>query len=174
MKNPVYGVSGEDWLTLVETFGLAPYLEDKASEQPDPGAREWIASPQDLNAASEAGRDRRRVGAWIFIILIGVGGAVFLFFGGVLSSGTPTTATIIKCTGHSCLGTWSINGVSHSGLIATGFSHTPSVGSSVAVRVSSGEASTPGYWLLIFAVGGAFLAFSIFVFVMSRGRMLVG
>ena len=170
VTTPVYRTLGGDWLTLVENFGLAPYLEDKASTQPDPGAREWIASPQDLNAAAKTGRDRRGVAAWFLIILCAVGGAVFLFFGGVFSSGTPTTATIIECTGHSCLGTWNINGVSQTGEIATGLSHAPSVGSTVAIRVSFGEASTAGYWLLIFAVGGVFLAFSLLVFVSTRSR----
>jgi hypothetical protein len=28
--SPAYALSGEDWLTLAEKFGLAPYLEDKA------------------------------------------------------------------------------------------------------------------------------------------------
>jgi hypothetical protein len=76
--------------------------------------------------------------------------------------GTPTTATVAgDCTkvtggGKNCPGTWSIDGVSHSGQIKTGF-RTPSAGSSLDVRVSGGTAYTADESLQPFALGGGLL-----------------
>lgn len=173
---PAYEVSGEDWLTLAENFGLAPYLEDNTSAQPDPGAREWVVSSHDLKAAAEAGDDSRGIGAVIFEIVLALGALIVFAAGGVEFSeyltGTPTTATITYCTGGrsiSCEGTWSIGGVSQSGAIET-FSD-PSVGSTVGVRVSGGKARTPADWIPIFGGGALLLGASILSFVVTRSRI---
>jgi hypothetical protein len=184
---PHYSVSGGDWLTLVEIFGLGPYLEDKASGRPDWGAREWSVSPQELAAVADTARDRRPVWYWVFPALL-AGTALFLFaLVGVRSAeyyllGTPTTATVTDCKWDSgCRGTWSIDGVSQTGPLEIGDDDTarPPVGSSLDVRVSFGTARTapsPHALLGVAVVGGVLLAFSILVFGYggSRTGRLVG
>jgi hypothetical protein len=172
VKAPAYWASDGDWLPLAENFGLAPYLEDKASAQPDQGAREWILSPQEVKAAAKSRRDR---GPWGLIILAGFA-LLFFVIGGVdfaqYRAGTPTTATVTYCgtgKGSGCTGTWSIGGVSQTGPIKLWFGH-PSVGSSVDVRVSGGDARTPTSCLVFVVAGGCVLAFSIFMFVATRDR----
>jgi hypothetical protein len=174
VKPPAYFVAAKDWLTLVEAFGLAPYLDDKSSPQLGGGGRELAVSPRDVKTASKAGRERRTVSAWFFTIVLAVLAFVMFFVGARnfdhYRAGTPTTATVTHCsTPSDCRGTWSIGGVSQTGPIAVEFS-TPSVGSSVDVRVRDGKATAPSFWPGGFAVGGVLLACSILVFVLSRSR----
>jgi hypothetical protein len=68
VNTPAYTVSAADLVTLVDKFGLAPYLEDRTGALPNWGDREWIASPQAVAAASETRRDHRSVAAWMFVI----------------------------------------------------------------------------------------------------------
>jgi hypothetical protein len=169
VDSPAYTALGGDWLTLVESFGLAPYLEDKASVQPDQGAREWKLSPQEVKAAAESRRGR---GPWGLIVLAGFA-LVFFVMGGVdfaqYLAGTPTTATVTNCGkgkfNSGCTGTWSIGGVSQTGPIKGG-----SAGSTLDVRVTGGTARTPTSCLVFVVGGGCILAFAIFMFVRTRDR----
>ncbi len=176
VKTPTYATSAAEWLTLVETFGLAPYLEDEASAGPDRDARQWNPSTQDLTAAAETGRDRRSVMGWIFTIVFAVFALPSLFLGSVqvyqYLSGTPTTATVTHCSGGNgvdCTGTWSIGGVAHTGPIEQGFGKYP-VGSSLDVRVSGHTARTATSCLMGWFLGAIFLAISIIMFFLTRSR----
>jgi hypothetical protein len=142
--------------------------------QPNQDGREWVASPQDVNEASEAGRDRRSLWTCCLTSVLAALALVMFIFAGVncyrYLVGTPTTATVTDCTTRSnCRGTWSICGVSQTGPIAIEFS-TPSVRSSLDVRVSGGTARTATFWLGSFVVGGVLIAGSILVFVLTRSR----
>jgi hypothetical protein len=174
VKTPSYGASVEDWLVLVESFGLTKYLKDRSSRASDDSGQQWVASPQDMAAAAATGRDRRPVRAWIlgsltaqlavFIVLLSAF-SCYLYL-----SGTPTTATVTKCANRSnCRGTWNIGGVEHSGPIEVEFS-TPSVGSHLKVHVIHGTAHTATFWLGGLGAAGVLAAGSALVFVSTRGR----
>jgi hypothetical protein len=77
------------------------------------------------------------------------------------SVGTPTRATVTYCgvgSRSNCEATWTIGGVSQTGVINGGFwDGADRVGSSLDVRVSNGEAFTPRSVPVGFALGGGSL-----------------
>jgi hypothetical protein len=85
------------------------------------------------------------------------------------SAGTPARATVTYCgvgSRSNCEATWTIGGVSQTGVINGGFwDGADRVGSSLDVRVNDGEAYTVRSVPIGFALGGGSLALSIGVLV---------
>jgi hypothetical protein len=148
---------------------------DQLTEQKRDADLPPVQPPRLANVARGTGSGRRSSRN----VLAALGLALFAIFGlsdGVndfrgYSHGTPTTATVSRCGGKptNCDGTWSIDGVSQTGLIEPGF-HTPPVGSTKDVRVSNGKAYLAGSWLPSFTFGGFFLVGSIGALVGGRSR----
>ena len=168
VRTPAYVTAAPDWLTLVESFGLAPYLEDKESAQPDAGAR-WIASPQEVAAAAETGRDRP-VMTWFFMTAFTILALGAFFFSALdfyrYQVGTPTTATVTSCVSSYCNGTWTIGGVPHNDQLP----QKAPVGSTVDAHVSNGKAHSATTWQKGVLFGGGFLLIVIVVYVVGRSR----
>jgi DivIVA domain-containing protein len=140
--------------------------------------------PQPRHAGS--GRQRWRDGIWRYVAAIivvmalipfGVGAHIIYMY----LSGTPTTATIVRCHKQgtrslipTCTATWSVDGESHTGTISGHVGGYPR-GSVVNVHVHGSGAYTATSGFLYFAFGTPLLIifvvpFLFFLFGAWRGR----
>ena len=159
---PGYVVSDADWPVLVDIFGLGPQLTSRRSRS---SGRRLVR-----------GRQRLGIGGWFVRILLACLGLFFLYMGADTMYryrvGTPTTVTVTYCTkgkGASCEGTWTKDGVSHTGQIEQGFSNGhATVGSSLQARVWGRTAytSTAAYLPLAF---GSVMTVAAVVLIVRRG-----
>ncbi|MBE1548051.1 hypothetical protein GGC64_002059 [Mycobacterium sp. OAS707] len=179
-------------VVLILFFGLAVYINRRRMSR-------WSRESQDYEYPARQTKPPRYLpnprvpGSMANYLLamtlpVAVALAVVGFWLGVTdlqrySEGTPTRATVTYCgvgSRSNCEATWSIGGVSQTGVINGGFwDGADRVGSTLDVRVNNGEAYTAGSVPVGFAIGGgsAVVAISALVALIwrrVRSRRAVG
>jgi hypothetical protein len=160
-----YVVPDADWPILVDSFGLGPQLASRGLGTAASSGRRLVR-----------GRMRLGFGGWFVRIVLACMGLGLLYLGADTQYryhvGTPATVTVTYCStgkGSSCEGTWTIDGVSQTGSIETGFG-TSARGSSLDARVLGRTAytSTAGYPLLL--IGGVLTVIVVVMFARRGDR----
>ncbi len=151
---------------LVDSFGLGPQLASRR-----------LGSAVFSGRTVVPGRMRRGFGGWFTRIVFACVGLYVLYYGAdtqyTYLIGTPTTVTVTHCGGtgkyRSCEGTWTIDGVSQTGYIQSGF-HVPGPGSSLDAHVLGGKAYTSTVAFGSLFVGGVMTVGVVLSFVIRRDR----
>jgi hypothetical protein len=159
-------VSDEDWPVLVDSFGLGPQLASRCLRSAVFSGRAVVPS-----------RMRLGFGGWFIRIVFACLGLGVLYFGAETQYryliGTPTTVTVTHCGGtgryRSREGTWTINGVSQTGYIQSGF-HVPGPGSSLDAHVLGRTAYTSTVAYGPFFVGAVVTVGVVVSFIRRRDR----
>jgi hypothetical protein len=105
-ERPAYVVSGTDWLTLAEKFGLAPYLEDMrqppatyAPGTPPPMSYDQLSERETTVIRSRRGSDRPRLLTILALLVISLAlFAIATFLVWNQHFGVPARVTVDSCS----------------------------------------------------------------------------
>jgi hypothetical protein len=160
-----YVVPDTDWPILVDSFGLGPQLASRGLGTAASSGRRLVR-----------GRMRLGFGGWFVRIVLACMGLGLLYLGADTQYryhvGTPATVTVTYCStgkGSSCEGTWTIDGVSQTGSIETGFG-TSARGSSLDAHVLGHTAITSTAAYPGFVIGGVFTVIVVVMFARRGDR----